>query len=172
MPAISIRETRTPAASFRKIFRGGPGSVTVDSRGNHESSGRSKGFLCIAQARTRYDLLAPLGPDGGPPANVAQAGTTISLKRSSFCFVSGTTDLCQSSHSRYPSGRVSAPSIDMVPVRSQCRRHHAAECRHHRSLLHHRRRCSGMAPLISCISPAPAIPTWPSGFTNRARQFR
>jgi len=36
-----------------------------------------------------------------------------------------------------------------LSVRSQCRRRQAAECRHYRPLLHHRRRCSGMGHQFS-----------------------
>ena len=65
---------------------------------------------------------------------------------------------CQSRHKRQPSGRVSASSTSRMPVRSQCRRHQAAECRHHRLGSHHPRRWSGTGPSISRTSPAPAIP--------------
>jgi hypothetical protein len=42
--------------------------------------------------------------------------------------LSGATARCQSSHSRQPSGIVSASSTSRIPVRCQWPRHHSAEC--------------------------------------------
>ena len=66
-----------------------------------------------------------------PPYTIGFSNASISAR------FSGAMTLCQSSHLCQPSGMLSASSISMIPVRSQCRRHQAAECRHESSWVHH-----------------------------------
>ena len=66
-------------------------------------------------------------------ADVTHVAATVRLECRNLQFVVRRDALCQSSQRCQPSGIVSANSIFMMPVRSQCRRHQAAECRHQTS---------------------------------------
>jgi hypothetical protein len=63
-------------------------------------------------------------------SNIAQVGTTISLKRSDFWFVVRGYQFVPVEPQSPAIGQRVGTSIAKMLVRSQCRRHQAAECRH------------------------------------------
>ena len=122
-------------------------------------------------ARNGHDRLlqACLGPATADEAHVAQIAAAVRLDGLDLHCVVGRHH-CLPVPPQLPAMRKGVGYvISRMPVRSQCRRHHAAECKQHILGSHHARRWSGTGPSISCIKPAPATPSTPPGFRKPAR---
>jgi hypothetical protein len=103
------------------------------------------GFCPLTQAKGSHKVRLAIAPTH--KANVSEVAAPSASSALISDSLSGAITLCQSSHSRQPSGMVSDSSMSMMSVHSQCRRHQAAECRCQRSWVHHSRRCSGSRTL-------------------------
>jgi hypothetical protein len=96
-------------------------------------------FSCTQLARTRCDLPT-LFDLGGDPRGEHNQGICHDQPQARLISnsLSGATTRCQSSHQLASRRAWCRPhSMSMMPVRSQCRRHHDAECKLQRSWVHH-----------------------------------